>query len=132
MPAVLDTHVWVWWVDGGRRLSKAATRSIHRAQADGGLWLSTISIWEVSKKVEKRQLILDRPLDEWLDLATTLPGLQLAELTRPVLVESCRLPPPFHDDPADQLIVATARDRGAVVVTKDDRILDYAHVRAIW
>jgi PIN domain nuclease of toxin-antitoxin system len=123
MPAVLDTHVWVWWVDGGRRLSKAATRSIHRAQADGGLWLSTISIWEVSKKVEKRQLI---------DLATTLPGLQLAELTRPVLVESCRLPQPFHDDPADQLIVATARDRGAAVVTKDDRILDYAHVRAIW
>jgi len=56
----------------------------------------------------------------------------LAELTRPILAESCRLPPPFHGDPADQIIVATARDRDAVLVTKDQQIQQYAHVRSVW
>ena len=59
-------------------------------------------------------------------------GLQLAELTRPVLVESCRLPSGFHGDPADQMIVATARHQGAVLVTKDRAIRDYAHVPTVW
>ena len=82
--------------------------------------------------VEKRQMVMDRPLDDWLDLALAIPGLQVAELTRPILLESCRLPQPFHGDPADQLIVATTRDRGATLVTKDDRIRGYSHVRSIW
>jgi PIN domain nuclease of toxin-antitoxin system len=129
---LLDTHAWVWWVTADRRLSKPASRAVRQAQADGALWLSLISIWEVAKKVEKGQLALDRPVDEWLDQATSQEGLQLAELTRPILMESCRLPPPFHGDPADQLIVASARDRDAIIVTKDDRIRRYAHVRTIW
>ncbi len=129
---LLDTHAWVWWVTADERLSKPASRAVEQAQADGTLWLSLISVWEVAKKVEKGQLVLDRPVDEWLDQATTQPGLQLAELTRPILVESCRLPPPFHGDPADQLIVATARDRNAVIVTKDERIRRYGQVRTEW
>lgn len=132
MPIVLDTHAWIWWADGGRRLSRAAARSIDRAQAAGDLWVSMISVWEVAKKVEKRQLVLDRPLDEWFDVALAVAGLQVAELTRPILGESCRLPQPFHDDPADQIIVATARGRGATIVTKDERILSYPHVRSVW
>jgi PIN domain nuclease of toxin-antitoxin system len=82
--------------------------------------------------VEKAQLVLDRPVDQWLDLAVARRGLHLVELTRPILVESCKLPPPFHGDPADQLIVATARDRDAAIVTKDERIRAYAHVRSVW
>lgn len=132
MPTLLDTHAWIWWVTEDRRLSRPAQRAIDKAQAADALWLSLISVWEVAKKTEKRQLVLDRPLDDWLDLATTRPGLQLAELTRPILAESCRLPPPFHGDPADQIIVATARDRDAVVVTKDRQIRDYVQVRSIW
>jgi PIN domain nuclease of toxin-antitoxin system len=53
-------------------------------------------------------------------------------MTRPILVQSCQLPPPFHGDPADQIIVATARHRGAVLVTKDQHIRRYSHVRSIW
>lgn len=132
MPTLLDTHTWVWWVAEDRRLSHPARRAIDKAQANDTLWLSLISIWEVAKKVEKRQLVLDRPLDDWLDLATAREGLHLAELTRPILAESCRLPPPFHGDPADQIIVATARDRDAVVVTKDRLIRDYVQVRSLW
>jgi PIN domain nuclease of toxin-antitoxin system len=132
MPTLLDTHAWVWWVTEDRRLSRSARLAIEKGQARDGLSLSLISIWEVAKKVEKGQLVLDRPVDAWLDLATLRPGLHLAELTRPILTESCRLPPPFHGDPADQIIVATARDRDAVIVTKDQRIRGYAHVRSVW
>jgi PIN domain nuclease of toxin-antitoxin system len=132
MPTLLDTHAWVWWVTEDRRLSAVARRAIERSQAKGDLSLSLISVWEVAKKVEKAQLVLDRPVDQWLELALARPGLHLAELTRPILVESCKLPPPFHGDPADQLIVATARDCDAVIITKDARIRAYAQVRSVW
>ena len=132
MPTLLDTHAWVWWVTEDRRLSRPALRAIDKAQASDALWLSMISVWEVAKKTEKRQLVLDRPLDDWFDLATTRAGLHLAELTRPILTESCRLPQPFHGDPADRIIVATARDRDAIVVTKHRQIRDYIQVRSLW
>lgn len=132
MPALLDTHAWQWWVTEDPRLSRVAGARIAKAQREDGLWLSLISVWEVAKKVEKGQLVLDRALDRWLDLATAMPGLHLAELTRPILVESCQLPQPFHADPADQIIVATARHHGAVLVTKDRGIRDYPHVRSVW
>jgi PIN domain nuclease of toxin-antitoxin system len=132
MLTLLDTHAWVWWVTGDKRLSRSARRAIERASRRDTLALSFISIWEVAKKVEKGQLVLDRAVSEWLDAATGRPGLQLVELTRRILEESCRLPPPFQGDPADQMIVATARDREAVVVSKDRQIRSYAHVRSVW
>lgn len=132
MQTLLDTHAWVWWVTGDRRLSRPARRAIEKGQAKDVLALSLISVWEVAKKVEKGQLVLDRPVDDWLDLAMTQPGLHVAELTRPILVESCRLPPPFQGDPADQIIAATARDRDALIVTRDQQIRSYAHVRTVW
>jgi PIN domain nuclease of toxin-antitoxin system len=132
MPTLLDTHAWLWWVIDDRRLSRRAKTTIDAAQRDDDVWLSLISIWEIAKKVEKGHLTFDRPLTDWLDAATAMPGLQLAEITRPILVDSCGLPPPFVGDPADQIIVATARHHGAVVVTKDRRIRQYTHARSIW
>lgn len=132
MPVLLDTHAWVWWVTGDRRLTRAARRAIDRAASTETLMLSLISLWEVAKKVEKGQMIFDRPLASWLDAATMRPGLQLVELTRGILVGSCQLPQPFHGDPTDQMIVATARDREAPLVTGDERIQVYPHVRTIW
>ena len=132
MPMLLDTHAWVWWVTEDRRLSRRAKAAIVDAVADQDLWISLISVWEVAKKVEKRQLVLDRPVDQWLDEAMTVHGLGVWEITRPILVHSCELPQPFHGDPADQILVATARRQGAVMVTKDQQIRRYPHVQTIW
>lgn len=132
MPIVLDTHAWIWWVNGDRRLSSKARKAIERAGARSELYLSVYSIWELAKKVEKGQLSLDRPLDEWLDAALSVAGLQVADLSRTLAVDSCRLPQPFHGDPADQIIVATARAHGAILVTRDARLRDYSHVRTVW
>lgn len=132
MPIFLDTHAWVWWVTSDRRLSRRAAQAIRDALEGDGLWLSIISIWEVAKKVEKRQLVLDRPVRQWLDQATTITGLGLAELTPTILIDSCELPPPFHGDPADQLIVASARQQHATLVTKDRTLRRYPHVQTLW
>ena len=132
MRAVLDTHAWIWWVTEDARLSDAARRAAEDARGNDTLWLSAFSLWEVAKKVQKGQLVLDRPLDDWLDLATGRPGLHVADLTRAVLVESCRLPGGFSGDPANGIIVATTRSLGGVLVTKDRRIRDYEHVHTVW
>ena len=132
MQTLLDTHSWLWWVTEDRKLSSRAKAAIEKSQREEALWLSLISMWELAKKIEKGQLVLDRPFNQWLDLATAMPGLHLAELTRPILVESCQLPQPFPGDPADQIIVATARNHGAVLVTKDHKIRGYSHVHSIW
>lgn len=132
MRAVLDTHAWIWWVAEDPRLSEPALSAIERASAAGSLWLSGFSIWEVAKKVQKDQLRLDRPLDDWIDRATAPAGLHVVECTRAILVESCRLPGGFAGDPADAIIVATARSLGAALVTKDHRIRGYEQVRSVW
>lgn len=132
MRIVLDTHAWVWWVTEDRRLSKSAARAIKGAAAARTLWLSPMSVWEVAKKVEKQQLTFDRPVRDWVDLAMRVPGLLMADLSPAVLVESCSLPQPFHGDPADQIIVATARHLHATLVTRDERLRAYEHVPSVW
>jgi PIN domain nuclease of toxin-antitoxin system len=132
MPTLLDTHAWVWWLTADARLSTRARKAIDVGRRQEDLWVSMISIWEIAKKVEKRQLAFDRPLEQWLVAATSVPGLRLWELTMPILIQSCQLPPPFHGDPADQLIVATARHHGALLLSKDDRIRGYEHVESSW
>lgn len=132
MPILLDTHVWIWWVTEDRRLSRRAVQTIRRATRTDGVTISAISIWEVAKKVEKNQLVLDRPVRDWVGTATDREGLAIAELTPEILIESCSLPQPFHGDPADQMIVATARHLQAVLVTRDRRVRTYPHVQSIW
>ena len=110
-----------------------AGRAVGKCNADRREFLALSGRLEVGgQKVEQGQLVLDRPVDEWLDLATARPGLHLAEMTRPILVGSCQLPQPFPGDPADQIIVATARHHGAVLVSKDRHIRRYAQVRSVW
>jgi PIN domain nuclease of toxin-antitoxin system len=75
MPTLLDTHAWVWWVTEDRRLSKRARSAIRNALAAHDLWISLISVWELAKRVEKKQLGLDRPVDDWLDDAVAPQGL---------------------------------------------------------
>ncbi len=132
MRIFLDTHTWVWWVTRDRRLSRQALAAIQRAVDNEGVWLSAISIWEVAKKVEKGHLVLDRPLRSWLNLAMSEAGLYVAELTIDILLDSCELPKPFHGDPADQMIVATVRSQGGILITKDRALRTYPHVQCLW
>lgn len=127
---VLDTHIWVWWVHGDRRLS-GPSMEILRQGEEGGLGVSIISCWEVAKLVENNRLALPCPVEEWLGQALHYPGVQLLELTPRIAVEATTLPGSFHRDPADQLLVATARVHRTSFATVDGKILDYDGVESI-
>jgi PIN domain nuclease of toxin-antitoxin system len=132
MRTFLDTHAWIWWVTRDRRLSPRALAAIRDAARHDGAWLCAISIWEVAKKVEKGQLVFDRPLRAWLESALSADGLFIAELTNEIILESCELPKPFHGDPADQMIVATVRHHHGRLITKDQVLHGYSHVQCYW
>lgn len=93
--------------------------------------VSAISCWEVSKLVERGRLTLPCPPHDWLQQALTYPGIRLIELSPRICVESTQLPGTFHRDPADQIIVATARVLDAPLVTVDAKILAYPHVKLV-
>ena len=125
---VLDTHIWVWWVHGDPVLSEA-TRELIDSSEQIGIAVSAISCWEVAKLVECGRLILPCPVLDWLQQALAYPGVRLIELSPRICVESTQLPGEFHRDPADQVIVATARVLDAALVTVDGKILKYPHVK---
>lgn len=93
--------------------------------------MSAISCWEVAKLVEYGRLTLSCPIAEWFDQALAYPGIQLLPLTPRIAVESTQLPGTFHRDPADQIIVATARVYDCPLLTTDDKILHYPHVKLL-
>ncbi|UQA57834.1 type II toxin-antitoxin system VapC family toxin [Polyangium aurulentum] len=124
---VLDTHVWVWWVQGDGRLGTSWAELIREGEGRG-LGVSAISCWEVAKLVERGRLTLPCDIDAWLTAALGYPGVQLVPLSPQIAVESTRLPGEFHQDPADQIIVATSRILGCSLLTADAKIRAYPHV----
>lgn len=127
---LLDTHVWIWWVHDEPYLTPEC-RNLLQAHESDGLGVSAISCWEVAKLVQRNRLILPVPLEQWMEQALAYPGVQLLDLTPRVAVESVQLRDSFHQDPADQLIVATARIHNVPLVTADKLILKYPHVQTI-
>jgi PIN domain nuclease of toxin-antitoxin system len=127
---ILDTHIWVWWIHREPRLTDRMREQIQAHEADG-LGVSIFSCWEVAKLVEIKKLSLHCPLEEWLDTALAYPGIQLLDLSKEIIVESTRLPGEFHRDPADQIIVATARIHDCPLLTADSKILHYPHVKLL-
>jgi PIN domain nuclease of toxin-antitoxin system len=126
---VLDTHIWVWWVDGSERLTNKHREYIEEYQSLG-LGVSIVSCWEVAKLVEKNRLIFSCSVNEWLEAALAYPGVQLLNLTLPIVVDSTQLSG-FHSDPFDQIIVATARNYGCPLLTVDGKILNYSGVETL-
>jgi len=127
---ILDTHIWVWWVHGDERLTSTQAEIIKVNESDI-IGVSAISAWEIAKLVEYNRLELPCPLHEWFTEALDYPGIGLIELAPEIAIEATRLPGEFHRDPADQIIVATARLYDSPLITSDGKILEYPHVNAV-
>lgn len=131
---LLDTHVLVWLVAGDTRLSLPARQRIEEAAQHNEAWISAITPWEIGMLVAKDRLALTQDAQEWMEQVLALPGLRLAPLEPAIAVASSRLPGDPHGDPADRIIVATARHHGATLVTADDKLLAYGtagHVKVL-
>ena len=108
-----------------------AQRDALEAHEHAGLGVSAISCWEVAKLVESGRLVLPSPTLEWLEQALAYPGVRLLDLSPQIAAESTSLPGEFHRDPADQIIVATARVFGCPLLTADDKVRKYRHVQLV-
>lgn len=125
---VLDTHIWIWWVNESEQLPSDLEALISQ-HVPTGLGVSVISCWEVAKLVERGRIELTMPVKQWLTEALSFPGVRLLELTPDIAVDSTQLPGTFHRDPADQMIVATARYHDVPLVTLDAKLLEYQYVQ---
>ncbi len=126
---ILDTHAWIWWATDDRRLPGGARQ---RIEAAGRIGVCSISVWEVAMLVERGRLTLDREVLEWVLAALDLPKVDLLAMTPEIAVRSTRPGGGFHGDPADRIIVATALEHGAPLVTRDERIRRHRVVEAVW
>jgi PIN domain nuclease of toxin-antitoxin system len=130
---VLDTHVLIWALGDDGRLGLQARAAIEAA-GEGGVVVSAITPWEIAMLVQKGRLALADDVGAWLETVLALPALRLAALEPAIAVDSVRLPGTLHADPADRLIIATARHLGFPLLTADRAILDYGnagHVHVI-
>lgn len=131
---LLDTHAWVWLLNGDPKIGQKAQAAIERSLSEEAVLLSAISPWEVAMLVSKGRLTLDRDVGEWVQAAISLPGIRLEAISPDIAVASTRLPGNMHSDPADRLITATARHLGASLLTDDGLLLNYGaagHVKVI-
>ncbi len=123
---LLDTHVWYWVQKGDDQMAGSdAVPAIEYARARGGVVVSAISTWELAMLESKARILMSQDCSLWIRTALSAPGVILQPITPDIAVDSTRLPGGFHGDPADRIIVATARFLGIPLVTADRRILAY-------
>lgn len=127
---LLDTHVWIWSATDPSRLSLRAIKALDYAKTLG---LCPISIWEISTQEALGRLTFDRPLEVWLAQMLAQPRIRVLDLLPQIALAAGQLGREgFHGDPADRMIVATARHHGLPLVTKDEAIRAFPGVETIW
>lgn len=130
MKYALDTHVVVRWHLDSPKLSKNHRRILREAEKrETRVAVSAISLWEIAKLVEMGKLRLEQSVDECLSGIERSSFIDVLPLTAAIACESIRLGQKAPRDPADQIIIATARRTGLVLLTDDEHIVDSALVR---
>ncbi len=129
---LLDTHILFWWRMDFSRLSSAQAQILdeleERAEPAG---LSAISLRELAQMIHLAWAVVGMELEAWLDSIESHPLLTILPLTAKIAAESVRLGDDFPNDPADQIIVATARCHNLTLITADERIRKWGKVRVV-
>ena len=120
---LLDTHVLIWMVEADSRLSGTMKSLLRQGSREARLVISAITPWEIALLVAKKRLKLKSDVQDWIDAVLALPGVRLEPLLPAIAVASTRLPWEMHSDPADRILVATARHLGATLITADELLL---------
>lgn len=127
---LLDTHVWIWSMIGSSSLKKSFNLTFEKAAKENRILISPMSIWEIGMLVEKKRIEIAMDVLDWVEQALEY-GLVLSDITPRIAINSARLGK-VHGDPIDRLLIATASEKNAVLVTCDRKILHYAKGREIY
>lgn len=128
---LLDTQSLVWWIGVPDKISARAKKAIKK-EAKNKILVSAISIWETCLLVKKDKLDLSMEVESWIENIEKIPYFEFIPVDNEIASKSVMLPEPFHKDPADRIIVATARQYGATIITSDEKIRKYPHVQSVW
>lgn len=128
MTTLLDTHILLWLLEGDDNLSSAQIQYLERQALKKGLMISSISFWEIAMLAAKGRIALNCDAMEWRRRALDRAGLEEITVDGLIAVQAVLLPDPFHADPADRLIVGTARTHSLEIATADRKILDYGRL----
>ncbi len=129
---ILDTHIGIWWSDEINRLTDAQLAAItDERRIQGSIGVSAITCWEIAMLVERQRVILQLDALSWLRRLLSYPDVELLPITPEIAVRAYSLPEPFHRDPADRILVATAIELACPLLTDDGRVLQYPHVNTI-
>ena len=126
---ILDTHVWIWWLNESTKLSQKAQDTIQSANLVG---IPAICCWELAMLVEKKRVVLSMDVQVWMEIAFQNPKVKLLPLIPEIAVLSTRLPGNFHGDPADRLIAAASLFYQVPIVSKDEKIQLCKYLQTIW
>ena len=126
-PILLDTHIWIWLMEGAaHEMSASCVSALEHGAASRALYVSAISVWEVGMLARKGRLRLRMDVTQWVANALKAPGIVSVPLDHHTALASSRLPDEPHGDPADRLLIAAAHLWGWTLATRDERILQYA------
>ena len=127
---LLDTHAWIWFISNPELLSSKARKAVEASLQQKVVYISSISVWEDALLVMRKRLKLTMPVGDWVQKSEQLSYMKFVPVTNSIALRSVNLATPLHNDPADRIIIATAMSLGASVITKDDKIRKYPHVRS--
>lgn len=131
MKYLLDTHILIWWLEGGAKLSTKQKAAIDTRSPSSPLLVADITLWEIATLVELGRLRFSLPLKEWLERAVAPPLVSVCSITPAIASQVATLPSSFHRDPGDRIIVSTALVYGAELITSDGKILASGAVKTI-
>ena len=123
---LLDTHIWLNYQGFTRALQRPVEKAIDEAAERSAVFVSVISIWEIAMLVRARRIELSVSIDRWVEMALAMPGITLLPFSAAIAIESVNLPEPMHKDPADRILVASARVERMTMVTSDAKIQSFA------
>lgn len=127
---LIDTHILLWWQENDDFL-RQEYRDILDQNNDEFIAISTVTLMEIICLYDRGRILLPEFLEQWLLKITSNKRLLVIPISSRIAIEAFRLPGDFHKDPADRIIVASARILNCSVMTQDNKILKYTHVKII-
>jgi PIN domain nuclease of toxin-antitoxin system len=122
---LVDTHIWIWHLNAEPTLSPHIRNLIDTSASKNELHLSAISVWEIAMLVSKKKIAINTSCSAWINKSLSLTGVCLVPLSPEIAIESCELPGNFHGDPADRIIIASAKIENLSLISRDKKLSAY-------